>query len=210
MDWTAHMDLPLGAIRSLDVFGIFVFAATGALAAAKKKQTFVTFLFFATATGVGGGTLRDLLIGAPVFWTENSLAIATCFAASATIWFLPRKLWTERAFDWLDAAGLASYSVYGCWKALAFNVAPLSAAVMGVITACVGGIIRDILAGEPSIILRPEIYVTAAALSSGLFLGLHLLGVGTIAASVISVAAGFALRGAAITAGLRLPGYRRQ
>lgn len=203
------MDLPLGAIRSLDLFGIFVFAATGALAAAKKGQTFVTFLFFATATGVGGGTLRDLLIGAPVFWTQSSLAIAMCFAASAAVWFVPRKLWPEKAFEWLDAAGLASYSVYGCWKALAFNVAPLSAAIMGVITACVGGIIRDVLAGEPSIILRPEIYVTAAALSSGLFLGLHLLGFGTIPAAAIAAAAGFGLRSAAIAAGLRLPGYRR-
>jgi uncharacterized membrane protein YeiH len=203
------MDLPLGALRFLDLFGIFVFAATGALAAARKGQTFVTFLFFATATGVGGGTLRDLLIGAPVFWTQSSLAIAMCFAASAAVWFVPRRLWSEKTFEWLDAAGLASYSVYGCWKALAFNAAPLSAAVMGVITACVGGIIRDMLAGEPSIILRPEIYVTAAALSSGLFLVLHLLGVGTIAASAISVAAGFGLRGAAIAAGLSLPGYRR-
>ena len=117
------MDLPLGAIRSLDLFGTFVFAGSGALAAAKKGQTFVTFLFFATTTGVGGGTVRDLLIGAPVFWTQSSLAIAVCFAASAAVWFVPRKLWPEKAFEWLDAAGLASYSVYGCWKALSFGVA---------------------------------------------------------------------------------------
>jgi uncharacterized membrane protein YeiH len=78
---------------------------------------------------------------------------------------------------------------------------------MGVLTACFGGIIRDVLAGHPSILLRNEIYVTAAALASGLFVGLSLAGLSVWAAAAIAIAAGFALRGAAILRGWRLPPY---
>ena len=78
---------------------------------------------------------------------------------------------------WFDAAGLAAYATYGAAKALSYGVAPVPAFGMGVLTACAGGIIRDVLAGEPSILMRPELYVTAAALSAGLFVGLTLLGV---------------------------------
>jgi uncharacterized membrane protein YeiH len=79
---------------------------------------------------------------------------------------------------------------------------------MGVLTACVGGIIRDVLAGEPSILMRPELYVTAAALASGLFVGLTYAGLAVWPAAAIAIAAGFALRGAAIARGWSLPQYR--
>ena len=79
---------------------------------------------------------------------------------------------------------------------------------MGVMTACVGGIIRDVLAGEPSILMRPELYVTAAALAAGLFVGLTLVGIGPGSRRAIAIAAGFALRGAAIARGWSLPQYR--
>jgi uncharacterized membrane protein YeiH len=87
-------------------------------------------------------------------------------------------------------------------------VAPVPAFAMGVLTACVGGIIRDVLAGEPSILMRPELYVTAAALAAGLLVGLSLIGIaGPIAAAAAAVA-GFALRGLAIYRGWSLPAYR--
>jgi uncharacterized membrane protein YeiH len=79
---------------------------------------------------------------------------------------------------------------------------------MGVMTACAGGIIRDVLAGEPSILMRPELYVTAAALAAGLFVGLTLAGVSVWIAALVAIAAGFALRGAAIARGWSLPQYR--
>jgi uncharacterized membrane protein YeiH len=79
---------------------------------------------------------------------------------------------------------------------------------MGVLTACTGGILRDVLAGEPSVLMRPELYVTAAALAAGLLVGLSLLGVGTPVAMGIAIFAGFALRGAAIARGWSLPAYR--
>lgn len=196
-------------IHWLDLFGIAVFAASGALAAAKRQQTLVTFAFFALVTGVGGGTVRDLLIGAPVFWVHDWRFPATCLATAALIWVTPVKVWNERALDWFDAIGIAIYSVFGAWKALSLGIPPLPAMMMGVITACVGGIIRDVLAGEPSVLMKPEIYVTAAALASGMFVLLLAAGVPLLVAAIASATAGFALRSMAIWKGWAIPAYRR-
>ena len=196
-------------LETLSIVGTFVFAASGALAAARLQQTLVTFAFFALVTGVGGGTLRDLLIGAPVFWVADPVPAIACVVAALLVWLTPRHWWSDRALDWLDAVGLAAFAVFGAAKALSFGIHPFVAGIMGVVTGCMGGIIRDLLAGEPSILLRPEIYVTAAALASGLFVTLAALGVPVPLASVIAALAGFALRAVAIAKGLALPGYRR-
>jgi uncharacterized membrane protein YeiH len=196
------------ALVLLDYFGIAVFAVSGALLAAEKKQTLVTFVFFAVVTGVGGGTLRDLLIGAPVFWVHRNTTLLICIAAALLVWIASRRWFAGTALLWFDAAGLAAYATYGAAKALGFGVAPVPAFAMGVLTACVGGIIRDVLAGEPSILMRPELYVTAAALASGLFVILTLAGLAVWPAAAISIAAAFALRGAAIARGWSLPQYR--
>lgn len=191
----------------LDLFGIAVFAATGALAAMRHQQTFVTLAFFALVTGVGGGTLRDLLIGAPVFWVHDTRVAGLCLAVALVMWFTPQRWWTNKVFDWLDAAGLAAYAAFGAAKALSFGIPPVPAAMMGVVTTCAGGIIRDTLAGEPSILMRPELYVTAAALASTLHVSLSLAGIPTFAAGLIAAIAGFALRAAAIHWHLGLPAY---
>ena len=196
------------ALVLLDYFGIGVFAVSGALLAAEKKQTLVTFIFFAVITGVGGGTMRDLLIGAPVFWVHSNAMLLICIAAALIVWLTLRARFAGRALLWFDAAGITAYATYGAAKALAYGLAPVPAFAMGVMTACVGGIIRDVLAGEPSILMRPELYVTAAALSAGLFVGLALLGFLPWLAAAIAVLAGFGLRGAAIARGWSLPQYR--
>jgi len=196
------------ALVLLDYFGIAVFAISGALLAAEKKQTLVTFIFFAVVTGIGGGTLRDLLIGAPVFWVHKNAPLLICIAAALAVWIASGRRFAGKALLWFDAAGLAAYATYGAAKALGFGVAPVPAFAMGVLTACVGGIIRDVLAGEPSILMRPELYVTAAALASGLFVGLTLAGVQVWIAAAIAIAAAFALRGAAIARGWSLPAYK--
>jgi uncharacterized membrane protein YeiH len=196
-------------ITSLDLLGIAVFAASGALAAAEQRQTLVTFSFFALVTGVGGGTVRDLLIGAPVFWVHDWRFSAACLVTALVVWITPARFWKPRALDWFDAVGLAVYAVFGAWKALSLGIAPLPAVMMGVITACVGGVIRDMLAGVPSIILRPEIYVTAAALASGLYVVMVALGVSTPVAALAGVVAGFSLRAGAIAKGWRIPNYRQ-
>lgn len=196
------------ALVLLDYFGIAVFAVSGALLAAEKKQTLVTFIFFAVVTGVGGGTLRDLLIGAPVFWVHTNATLGICIAAALAVWLASSRRFAGKALLWFDAAGLAAFSTYGAAKALAFGVAPVPAFAMGVLTGCAGGIIRDVLAGEPSILLRPELYVTAAALAAGLFVALALAGVGGWAAVGVGALAGFLLRGIAISRGWSLPAYR--
>ncbi len=192
----------------LDIAAIFVFALTGALVAASKRQTLVTFAFFAVVAGVGGGSVRDLLIGARVFWIDHDLSLAACLIAALTVWAAPKTWWQGRALDWLDAVGLAAYATFGAAKALAYGVAPLPAIAMGVLTGCLGGILRDVLAGRPSILMRPELYVTAAALSAALVVGLLLVDVPTMVAGPVAAAAGFALRALAIAKGLRLPAYR--
>jgi uncharacterized membrane protein YeiH len=196
------------ALVLLDYFGLAVFAVSGALLAAEKRQTLVTFFFFAVVTGVGGGTIRDLLIGAPVFWVHKNATLVICMAAALLVWIASRRRFAGTALLWFDAAGMAAYAAYGSAKALGFGVAPVPAFGMGVLTACAGGIIRDVLAGEPSALMRPELYVTPAALSAGLYVCLTLAGLGVWPAAGLAIAAGFALRGAAIALGWSLPAYR--
>jgi uncharacterized membrane protein YeiH len=193
----------------LDIAGIALFALSGAAMAARLRQTFVTLAFFALVTGVAGGSIRDLLIGAPVFWVREPWVAPVCLGAALLAWFTPHRWWEKSLFEWADAAGLSAYSVLGTVKALGYGVPPVTAALMGIITGCVGGIIRDVLAGQPSILMRPELYVTAAALAAGLAAAGTMLGVPDAAVWLIAAAAGFALRGAAIHWAIALPVYRR-
>lgn len=211
---TLQVHITPASLLVLDYAGIAVFAVSGALAAARKKQDLVTFAFFAAVTGVGGGTVRDLLVGAPVFWVRNPDYIVVTTAAALAVfflgerpWFVGERRWRFRTILWLDAVGLCVYAIVGAAKALAFGAPPVVAAVMGAITATVGGIIRDVLAGEPSILLSREIYITAALLGAGLFVGLDSLGMATAWASVIGFIAGFGLRAAALVFSLSMPRY---
>ena len=190
----------------LDLLGIAIFAITGALAATRRGDI-VTAAFFALVTGVGGGSVRDLLIGAPVFWMHDPYVALVCLAMAVLVWVTPGRWWQGSALAWLDAVGLAAYAVFGAAKALDFEIPAVPAALMGVITACVGGIIRDVLAGQPSILLRAELYVTVAGVAAGLFVALVSGGVSEAAAAGIAAVAGFALRAAAIRWGIALP-YR--
>src|SRR5436309_11839169 len=90
------------ALVVLDVFGIAVFAVSGALLAAEKRQTLVTFIFFAVVTGVGGGTLRDLLIGAPVFWVHANATLLICIGAALAVWLVRARWVSGKALDWFD------------------------------------------------------------------------------------------------------------
>lgn len=195
---------------ALDLAGTAIFALTGALLAARLQQTFVTMAFFALVTGVGGGSLRDMLIGAPAFWLRDPWVALVIFATALIAWFTPRRWWEGSLLEWADAAGMAAFAVLGAAKALAFGVDPFPAAVLGIITGCAGGVVRDVIAGVPSIIMRPELYVTAAALSASLTVIGTLAGLADAAAWSVAWAAGFTLRGAAIRWQIALPSYRER
>jgi uncharacterized membrane protein YeiH len=191
----------------LDYAAVAVFGATGALAAARRNHDIVTFGFFAAVTGVGGGTLRDLLIGAPVFWVDRPGYVLACLAAALGVWLFGFGRWRELTLLWLDALGMAAYAVVGAAKAASMGAPPLSAVVMGVLTATFGGIVRDVLAGEPSVLLRREVYVSAALLGAGVFVGLDAAGVEQRIAGLVGFAAALALRSCAIIWRWSLPGF---
>jgi len=200
-----HRELLPLLLHSFDMAGTAVFATSGALAAARARQTPLTFAFFAVVTGVGGSTLSELLMGAPVAWVHHPTNIVVCLSVAALTWITPPAWWPNRAIDWFDAVGLAAYGAVGAANALTHNVPPLSAAMMGVFTACFGGVFRDVLAGEPSIILRPELYVTAAALAAGVYVVLAALGMKPAGSAAVAFAMGFGLRALAIVKQLSLP-----
>ena len=194
-------------LHALDYVGVGIFAITGALAAARKRHDVITFVVFSIITGMGGGTLRDLLIGAPVFWVHSGIYLGVCFAAALAVWIAGERPWRYAALNWFDAVGLAVYAAVGAAKALTYNVAPGVAVAMGVMTATFGGILRDIFAGEPSVLLRREIYVTAALLSASVYVALLSLDVDPSIAAACAFVAGFGLRAGAIALRWTLPGF---
>ena len=197
----------LGLIYLLLTYaGVAVFAASGALAAANRKHDIITFAFFAAITGLGGGTLRDLFLQQPVFWIQDPNQLAVCLVTGALVWVAGARPFTEKALIWLDAVGLSAFTVLGAAKALSVGVAPPVAVVMGVLTATAGGIIRDITAGEPSVLLRREIYITAALAGATAFVTVEALGYREIAGSV-GFALGLFIRGAALRFGWTMPAF---
>jgi uncharacterized membrane protein YeiH len=193
----------------LDYAGVAVFAATGALAASRKQLDFIGFLFFSGITGVGGGTVRDLILGVPVFWVQNHDYLLVC-AAMALVVYLSAHLFESRykLLLWLDAIGLAAYCVFGAWKALIVTGSAFVAIVMGMLTATLGGILRDQLAGEPSVLLRPEIYVTAAMAGAVVFTVGDIAGLPLPAAAIPAFFAALVIRGGALRFGWSFPPYR--
>ena len=198
---------PQTMLAAMDFAGVAVFAATGALAAAREKHDVVTFAFFAAITGVGGGTLRYLLRGRPVFWVQDWRYVGVCLLAAVAIWLAGQRDWRFRALLWLDAAGLAAYGVLGAAKAEAVGAPALICIVMGTLTACFGGIVRDTLAGQPSILLRREIIVSAAIAAATLYMALRFLDTPIWPAAIASAVVGFALRAGALKWGWSLPAF---
>ncbi len=190
-----------------DYAAVAVFGATGALAAARRKEDIVTFAFFAAITGVGGGTLRDLLIGAPVFWVNSPGYLIVCVLAALAVWVVGERTWRYFALLWLDAVGLSAYAIVGAAKALTMGVHPVSAVVMGVLTATFGGVIRDVLAVAPSVLLRRELYVSCALAGAAVFVILTWFGLDNLVASGAGFLSAFAIRAGAIRYGWALRGF---
>ena len=198
----------LTSIQLIDYAGMGFLAASGAIAAAERREDAVTFIFFGTFTGVGGGTLRDLLIGAPVFWVANPYYLVLCVAASLAVWVWPTRWTSHKALLWLDAVGLVAYATVGASKAYAHGLSLPVCVAMGVITACFGGILRDTLAGQPSVLMQRQIYVTAAIVAASVDALLLMAGLGVMGAAVIGGVAGFVLRAGTLLWGWRLPRFK--
>lgn len=194
-------------LEILDYAGVAVFAATGALSASRKQLDIIGYVFLASMTGIGGGTLRDVILGAtPVFWVTNPVYLLVCTAVGLAVFFSAHMVESRyRLLVWLDAIGLSAYCVMGAAKGLAATGSPTVAIVTGMLTATFGGILRDLLAGEPSVLLRPEIYVTAALVGAGAFTGATALGAPLIVASALGVTSAFLVRGGALRYGWTLP-----
>ena len=195
-------------LQLLDYLGVAVFAVTGGIMASRKQLDFIAFLFFATLTGIGGGTLRDLLLGVPVFWVENETYLVVCLIVSVFVWFFAHKLEElSKPLRWADAVGISAYSVMGAAKAISVGDTVLVAVLMGVATATFGGVLRDTIAREPSSIVKPEIYVSAAFAGAGSYVVLTLAGLMPWVAALGAGGIAFILRAGAIYYGWTLPGY---
>jgi uncharacterized membrane protein YeiH len=197
-------------ITVLDLLGVAVFAVTGALVASRKQMDIVGFALLATVTGIGGGTLRDLVLGAvPVFWVQQPVYVAVCIAVAGIVFFtahVPESRY--RLLLWLDALGLSFFCVVGADKALEGGTGAFIAVVMGVITATFGGVVRDVLGGEIPVILRKEIYATAALAGAAVFVIGAISGLPPAAAALAGFAVCLGIRGRALQRGWSLPVYR--
>ena len=198
------------ALRLLDWLGIVAFAASGALVASRKQMDAVGFVLVAVVTGFGGGTLRDLLLGrTPVFWLERPELLAIAAVAALVVFVTAHLVESRfRVLLWMDAAGMALYAVVGAEIALLAGADGWAAVVLGVVTATAGGIMRDVICNELPLILRHEIYITAAAAAAASYVALRLTLLPRDLSLLAGIATGFLLRGAAIQFGWSLPPYR--
>jgi uncharacterized membrane protein YeiH len=197
-------------VRTVDFAGVAVFALSGALTASRRQLDIFGFLLVATVTAIGGGTLRDLLLGRdPVFWVRDPVYLAITAAGGVIGFFGAHRIESRfRALLWADALGLAFFALLGAEAALASGESWAPAIVMGVMTATFGGLARDLLCHEVPLILRKEIYATAAVLGASVYVGLVEAGIERQIAFIAGFLAAFLLRAAAILWSLSLPVYR--
>ena len=196
-------------LTGVDLMAAAVFAVTGALVASRKQMDIVGFVGLGTVTGVGGGTLRDLLLGEPVFWVSIGDRHVRGDVGEDVGFFSAHFVQNRyQLILWLDAIGLGLFTVAGANKALEVGVSPVVAVSMGVISATVGGVVRDILGQEPSIILRREIYVTASAIGATIFVALQITSLTLAVTMSIAFFATFFVRGSALKFGWSLPVYK--
>ena len=164
-------------IYILDLIGTVVFAITGALAAKEHKMDVFGMFILAFVTGVGGGTLRDMMIGStPVFWMKNPFYILMIvLGVVLPIVFKKMSEW-KKSILFFDAIGLGVFTVIGVEKGIDFGLHPVIAVALGAVTGCFGGLIRDILRNQIPAVLHKEIYATASLTGGIMFFVLNYLG----------------------------------
>ena len=199
-------------LGALDYASVLVFALTGALAASRSQLDIVGFIFIACLTAVGGGTLRDAILNREVFWVADAMVLGVASSAAVLVFFTAHLLESRyRALLWFDAAALAVAVPAGVAVALAEGQGWPIVLVMGMITGCMGGLLRDVVCNEVPLVLKQgELYATCAlagAFGGGVGGG---FGVPPGLSRVFCGAHGFPLCAGSIHQGWRLPVYRSQ
>ncbi|MCP4687356.1 MAG: trimeric intracellular cation channel family protein [Desulfobacterales bacterium] len=192
-------------ILAIMYLGDVVFAVSGALNAARHRMDALGFVLIGAVTGIGGGTLRDLLLGRTVWWTHDPLELLLCMtAALITYFFIKTDISQQKWMIWSDALGLASFGVVGCHIALSFGAPLVIAVFLGMVTATGGGVIRDILTQTQPIILCGQVYATAALVGSLGYALLVRLALPEGVAELLAFLAAFSLRAATIIFDIRM------
>ncbi len=191
----------------LDLVGIFVFALTGALVAVRKELDVFAVLVLAGVAGLGGGFLRDVLIGAvpPAALADWRYLLVPAAAGLVTFFFHPSLGRAERVINVLDAAGLALFCVTGALKAVAFGLGPVPAALMGMLTGIGGGMLRDVLTGRVPLVFRGELYATPALVGAAIAVVGEQAGLRTAVVAAPAAAVCFLWRVVAIRRGWNAP-----
>lgn len=199
----------------LDLAGTLVFALSGALLAVRKDLDIVGVAVLSVAAGLGGGLLRDVLLGAtPPAALRNEAYLLTALAAAALgFWFHPgiaRLARLNAGIRLLDAIGLGFFAIAGTLKSLNAGLDPVPAVLLGVVTGVGGGVVRDLLAGEVPLVLRQEVYALAALLGATIFVLADRGGLARSPAAALGVGATVLLRLLALRFNLHAPKPRRQ
>src|ERR687898_1906343 len=183
-------------VHLFDILAAVVFAVSGALVPSRKGMDVVGFMWLAVITGVGGGTVRDLILDVPVFWVQNPAYVSACLLTAVAMHFVAPLVESRyRTLLWFDAFGLALVTVAGTVKALDVGSPSLVAIAMGAVTGTVGGMIRDTLGHVPSVLLSHEIYITASVLGACTYVAGNALGVNRPAGMIPGFAVAFTVRG---------------
>ncbi|NUR08473.1 MAG: trimeric intracellular cation channel family protein [Nocardioidaceae bacterium] len=191
----------------LDLVGIFVFAITGALVAVRKDLDIFAVLVLAGATGLGGGFIRDVLIGAvpPAALADWRYLLVPVVAGLVTFFFHPALGRVERYVTVLDAAGLGLFCVTGALAALDRGLGLVPAALLGMITGIGGGMVRDVLAGRVPLVFRGELYATPALVGAAIAVLGERAGLDTGLVAVVGASVCFGWRVLAVRRGWNAP-----
>lgn len=195
----------------LNLIGIFFFTISGALAARDKKHYHDYFGVFFTGfiTAIGGGTLRDMMLGAyPISWlNDKNILISIIIAFVFTLLFKKYIVKLRRTLFLFDTVGVGIYTILGVQKSLEYHVNPFAAVILGLISAVFGGVIRDTLLNEIPLIFAKEIYATACIFGAVLFVGMLYLKVDSTIAATISMSLIIIIRVIAVKYKLALPKF---
>jgi len=194
-------------LYALQILGVAAFAASGAIAAIRRGMDVIGVTVLAVVTAVGGGTIRDIILGIPVFWVKQPIYVAVCFIAAALI-ILWMRFWKppESSLGIADALGLGLFAIGGAQTARLTGVAPIIVILMGAITGVAGGVIRDILSAEvPTVFRQGELYASAAITGTTLYVSLMWLGLAEPIAAIIGMATVVLIRFASVFWHIELP-----